>query len=211
MAVNAATRTAGETSASAGKSLTSHSNRRHSRNKKNDDPFLAIPDGPINLFVQPSPSEQHENHSDQSQSRFSDFVLMPISMISFILSLFVVDARQRQWRLSQHSSSPPPASRWARLSSWLDPEPYPESRDHDHDRQQTGGRPSAAAPPHHQHDSGAFAGWYKHTMQKTMAKLEITDAFEMRGRVLVALSAWLIIGLIATVYALRRVYFWILA
>jgi len=41
-----------------------------------------------------------------------------------------------------------------------------------------------------------------------MAKLELSDALEMRGRVLVALLAWLVLGIFGFVYAVHRLYRW---
>jgi len=43
-----------------------------------------------------------------------------------------------------------------------------------------------------------------------MAKLDLSDALEMRGRVLVALVAWLVLGLFGFMYAVHRLYGWML-
>lgn len=42
-----------------------------------------------------------------------------------------------------------------------------------------------------------------------MAKMEISDAFEMRRRVLFALAAWTVLGFFVLTYASRRMYGWI--
>lgn len=116
-------------------------------------------------------------------------------MITFLLSLFLVDRQQRQWRLSQRA--PGPASFWRRLTGLpaLDPQPYAPDQDPDS---------SAWQSTNHQGERAAIRK--KH---RAIAKLEIEDAFKMRGRVLVALIAWTFFGLVAFVYALGRLYSWL--
>lgn len=41
-----------------------------------------------------------------------------------------------------------------------------------------------------------------------MVKMEFNDAFEMRKRVIVALVAWMLLGLMIILYAARRMYAW---
>ena len=41
-----------------------------------------------------------------------------------------------------------------------------------------------------------------------MAKMELADALEMRGRVMVALVIWVVLGLSALAYAARRLHGW---
>jgi hypothetical protein len=100
-------------------------------------------------------------------------------MISFLLSLLVVDRQQRQWRLSQHA----PGSDTSLWSRWWSPEPY----------QQAVG--SAWRPQY---------SWRR----RGIAKLQLNDVFAVRGRVLVALALWTAVGLLVTAYAIRQMYFW---
>ena len=126
-------------------------------------------------------------------------------MVAFILALFVVDHQQRSWRLSQHVSGS--QSIWDRLTQWslLGPEPYqdPDSATWQH-------KSGAADRPSPQR-TGSFHGWYAHKKHRAMAKLQIGDAFEMRGRVLLALIAWSVLGILAVSYATRRAYSWVVA
>ena len=121
-------------------------------------------------------------------------------MISFVLSLVVVDTQDRQWRLSQHASSQEPI--WFRLThwSWLSPQPYQDSdgtwKHHD-------SATAAQSPP-----DTAFSGWYTRKKHRAVAKMEMSDAFEMRGRVIAALLAWGCLGVFGIVYATRRLYGW---
>lgn len=113
-------------------------------------------------------------------------------MISFLLSLSLVDLQQRHWRLSQHSSTDP-ESTWSRFTSWLAPEPYTWKHDSD---------PTAQ-------NADTFSGFYTRKKHRAMAKMEISDAFDMRRRVLFAFAAWAVLGFVALVYATRRMYGWL--
>ena len=113
----------------------------------------------------------------------------------------MVDRQQRQWRLSQHAQGS--ESFWFRLThwSWLNPEPYQDSRDGTWKH-----NPNVAgqnAP------DAFFPGWYTRKKHRAMAKIEFGDAFEMRRRVVFALLAWAVLGLFAFIYAARRMYGWV--
>lgn len=123
-------------------------------------------------------------------------MLTPINMISFLLSLFLIDHSERQWRLSQHATKP--STIWARF----DPQPY-QARD-------ATWRHSSASPARHATDH-SYTGWYRYKLDRAMTKLEINDAFEMRGRVIVALLAWSLLGVLSIVYVVRHVYLWVYA
>ena len=72
-------------------------------------------------------------------------------------------------------------------------------------------RSNSASSQPDQGDTGSFQGWYALRKKRAMAKLEIGDAFAMRGRVAVALIAYTILGMWAFVYAVRRAYIWLMA
>jgi hypothetical protein len=122
-------------------------------------------------------------------------------MVTFIVSLFLVDRQNRQWRLSQHASSPKPA--WGTQWSKLHPEPYQNASS------SAWGHSSSSRPEPRR--IGSFQGWYARRKKGALAKLEIGDAFEMRGRVAVALFAWTVLGVLAFSYAMRLVYIWLVA
>ena len=100
--------------------------------------------------------------------------------------------------MSQHAG---PESLWSRLTSWLGPEPYQGSRNATWQHNSDAPAQKAAA--------NTFRGWYTRKKHRAMAKMEISDAFEMRRRVLIALAAWTVLGFCALTYASRRVYGWI--
>lgn len=53
-----------------------------------------------------------------------------------------------------------------------------------------------------------YHGWYRRKKHRAMAKLELNDALEMRGRVTVALYAWVLFWLCVLAYVLRRLLAW---
>jgi hypothetical protein len=121
-------------------------------------------------------------------------------MVSFIVSLVLVDRQNRHWRLSQHASSPKPAWR----THWsVDPEPY-------QDADSSAWVHSSSSRPESRR-AGSFHGWYARKKKGAIAKLEIGDALEMRGRVAMALFAWSFFGVVAFSYATRLVYIWLTA
>ena len=109
-------------------------------------------------------------------------------MISFVFSLVLVDRQQRQWRLSQHT--PTTAAGWSR--PWLVPEPYQ----------------SPDGPPAQSGTANAYSGWYNRKKKRAIAKMEISDAFEMRKRVVFAMFVWSSLALWAVVSVLRGMYAW---
>ena len=122
-------------------------------------------------------------------------------MVTFIVSLFLVDRQNRQWRLSQHASGAEPA--WRAHWPYYHAEPYQDA-----DSSAWGHKKSNSASS--QPEQG-FQGWYARRKKRAMTKLEIGDAFAMRGRVAVALIAYTILGMWAFVYAVRRAYIWLMA
>ena len=113
-------------------------------------------------------------------------------MISFILSLSMVDLEQRRWRLSQHASA-------SNSGSWLHPEPYQDSQD---SIRQQNEKPAAR-------NDAAFRGWYTRKKHRAMAKMQFSDALEMRKRVVVGLFFWGFLGVWGIAYVAKRMYGWI--
>jgi hypothetical protein len=122
-------------------------------------------------------------------------------MITFIISLFLVDQQQAKWRLSQRASTTPA---WRSHWPYFHAEPYQDSGTSEWGHKKSNsssGRPAAQR-------TGSFQGWYARKKKGAIAKLEIGDALEMRGRVLVALIAWTVLGCLALYYAASRLYNW---
>ncbi|EMC91117.1 hypothetical protein BAUCODRAFT_315151 [Baudoinia panamericana UAMH 10762] len=169
--------------ASTGMASQSHKGRRHSEKKKSD-PFLEIPDEIPKLPNQPLPDERDKGRAGNAQqSLLADVILTPLNMIALLLSLLLADEKARQWRLSQRSSGMN-TPHWSVFSSARSPYEQPSELNR---------------------DSGT---WYYRKTHRAVAKLELADALDMRGRVFVALLAWSAIMLCAVVYTLRQLYNW---
>lgn len=54
----------------------------------------------------------------------------------------------------------------------------------------------------------SFQGWYRKTKHRAIAKLELSDAFEIRSRVTVALAIWILLSFIGVACGVQRVYIW---
>ena len=112
-------------------------------------------------------------------------------MTSFLLSLFLVNRRDRQRRAAAH---PSPSSASASLASylspraWLDPEPYQD--------------PASTA----WRRAGARAdekSWFLTKKHRAMTRLEVGDALEMRGSVIKGMVAAAVLLVVGAVIAIR--------
>ena len=171
------------------------SSRPRSRHSKKSDPFLELPVTPIpppspprslRLSSTPQPSERPE-------SFFSQLILSPLLFTSFLLSLFLVDRNNRAYRVSERLSSPATVSALSRVfpSKWWDPEPYPTS-----DIAINGAAYQKKQP------------WYIKKKHRRVAKLEVTEAFELRTSVILGLIIGMLTVLIGGALGLKMIYDW---
>lgn len=208
------TQAARETPAFAG--VPSKPHNAHKQHRKVSDPFLHLDEKPESSPL----SKEDFNAKYNSNSLLTDvgclrflpqlrltnhlvqLILTPLNMITFVLSLSVIDFRQRQWRLSQHASDH--ETFWFQLTYWsslLHPEPYQDSRD---STWKHNDKTALQSPP-----NTAFQGWYTQKKHRAVTKMEISDAFEMRGRVFVALLAWAAVGVFGLTFVVKRLYRWV--
>lgn len=116
----------------------------------------------------------------------------------------MIDQQHSQWRLSQHASRTD--TFWFRLThwSWLNPEPYQDSQDGTWKH-----KPNASAPIGHPSNDNTYQGWYTRKKHRAVAKMEMSDAFEMRKRVVAAIIAWTLLGLFGITYAIKQMFGWL--
>lgn len=131
----------------------------------------------------------------------AQLVLVPLNMVAFLLSLAIVEYRQRQWRVSQHTSHPD--GLWTRVAHWTHPEPYQDSRD---GTWKQGGGGSAQQPV-----GPTFQGWSTQKKHRAVAKMDIGDALELKGGVLVALAILSGISVVALLYGVQHTYSWVVS
>jgi hypothetical protein len=112
-----------------------------------------------------------------------------VLFISFILSLSFVNLRDRAQRTYAHSSSS--FLTYLYPSRWLDPEPYQDPSDSSWGRRgaTTHVEPNDAIGPKDGEQAESRRkrekkSWHLNKKIRQVAKLEVSDAFEMRGRVI---------------------------
>ncbi|PVH97792.1 hypothetical protein DM02DRAFT_67328 [Periconia macrospinosa] len=184
------------------------------------------------LTSSPPPSQENA----QQEPLLVRIILTPVLFTSFLISLFLVNRSDRIRRIrrsntsSRANSSSSGSSLFARyLSPWswlnLDPEPY---QDDDGDRSDDGlnKRKQRRDSQHAEIDAvlepmeedmrnrreakekkAKVRSWHLRKKVGKVSRLEIDDAFAMRGRVIVVIVAvW-----VMAVYAIWRVVIWLAA
>jgi hypothetical protein len=143
----------------------------------------------------------------------SKFILIPLTTISFILSLSLVDFRDRTYRAREHSSRPNSGG-WSlnELRQWLDPEPYSEPETDewlpltDSSQYQVTGLEYNGNEPYIKEHGGQK--WVRRKKHRAVAKMQLGDAWDLRRSIMVMLllCVLLICGLV--VYGLKRAWNW---
>ncbi|KAF3044671.1 hypothetical protein E8E12_008474 [Didymella heteroderae] len=176
--------------------------RRHK--KHHDDEFAKLAATPL-----PSPTLSAtfgEEEKPEPLLKRSKIILTPVLFTSFLLSLFFVNAQNRARRTAAHT---PPSSYLTYLfpPSWFDPEPYQDQSDSTWGRRGATGHVEpndAIAPKDGQLDGTGEAkaakqekkkrrkeSWHLNKKIRKIARLEVSDAFENQGRMIVVMTATL--------------------
>ncbi|KAF1845756.1 uncharacterized protein K460DRAFT_405996 [Cucurbitaria berberidis CBS 394.84] len=172
------------------------------RRKKRSDPFEELAITPI-----PSPPSSPPNELAEEDSLLTKIIFTPVLFISFIFSLFLVSYRDRARRAQAHSSHS--FLSYLYPSTWFDPEPYQDPSDSTWGYQSSAGHvePNDAVGPREKEQSEAGKrkkkkcnqkkSWHLNKKIRKVAKLQVSDAFEMRGRVIAGILAVTILSSIA--------------
>ncbi|KAI8935920.1 hypothetical protein NX059_007428 [Plenodomus lindquistii] len=182
--------------------------RRHK--KKKVDPFEEL-----SQAASPEPLPGQEEESILTKARrlpkdmhlnvklTSQIILTPVLFISFIVSLFLVNHRNRARRRKAHTTYSSILSYLA-PSSWLDPEPYQDPTDSTWGREghpgHVGPHDAIGPPMQAAHDGDkqkTKKSWHLNKKIRRVAKLEINDAFEMRGRIIAVMLLMMVLGSVA--------------
>ncbi|TVY14917.1 hypothetical protein LARI1_G008502 [Lachnellula arida] len=120
------------------------------------------------------------------ESAISRLLIAPLTFVSFLLTLALIDSRNHALRTHTHN---PPSAPFARIKALLHslifkrvPEPSPYSYVTSPDAKSESGSGSGV-----RHVEGKEEPWHWHTKQRKMMKAEMDDAFRMRGSVMVVL------------------------
>ncbi|KAF2199822.1 hypothetical protein GQ43DRAFT_442149 [Delitschia confertaspora ATCC 74209] len=186
--------------------------RRQKSKESQEDPFWSLPTTPL-----PSPpsSESDPLHSqipESEESLFTRSVINPVLFLSFLFSLCFVNWRDRV-RRTRHNSK---VLSYFWPTTWIAPEPYqdPSSsawgrRDSVLSLNGSGGghvEPEGVLKNAGRKEKGTGEEgkrWYLHRKIRKVSKLEIGDALEMRGRVIVGMVVGVVMMLVGVVVSLR--------
>jgi len=182
--------------------------RLYKRPTKKHDPFDDIPCPTQPHDHQAHPSNNKSNH-DATDSTYVKLISAPLFFLSFLLSLAFVDRQNRYYRVTQHPPQPP-RSFWARfatpLSSWWDPEPY---QDPDKGTWRRREKPSSdeidGAPP----EVKRKEKWYAMKNHRQLARLEVSEAFEIAGRVKAVVAGIFVVGTVGVGWGMKMIYEWL--
>ena len=132
-------------------------------------------------------------------TNFLQIIVTPFLFVSFLISLFLVDTQNAITRTKNST-----------LFNFLDPDPYQDPGDSKWDRRgsTTHVMPPDALNPDQRRgkDKRKRKSWHLHKKIRKIARLEISDAFEMRRRVMVAMAV--AIGLVG--YVMWCIFAWVL-
>ena len=110
-------------------------------------------------------------------------------MTSFLLSLFLVNRRDRQRRAAAHPSASASLTSYFSPRAWLGPEPYQD--------------PASTAWRRHAGGQANEKGWFLTKKHRAMTQLEVGDALEMRGSVIKGMVAAAVVLVVGVVVAIR--------
>jgi hypothetical protein len=131
-------------------------------------------------------------------------IMTPLITVSFILSLVLVERRDRTWRVSEHATARNSIWSGAFLRNWLDPEPYQDPTDstwQHSENTDTGNQPIAGAVPQPGRNR-----WFTRKKHRKMAKMQLGDAFEMRGAVMISLIGILLFSVVALGWFVKKAF-----
>ncbi|KAF1355410.1 hypothetical protein BDV97DRAFT_395775 [Delphinella strobiligena] len=172
--------------------------RRMGRHHRHDsDPFAELSDSIPEL------TDDCKLLKDQTDGAlYERLIIGPLNMISFLLSLCLVNRQERAWRVSQHDNG---AGSW--LSKWFNAEPYQHDKDPTWHSNPTPTDDSSNI--HGQHGNvplPAVDSRIYHTNKKhrEIAKLQLGDAFAMQNKVTFVLLAWALVALLGIAWMLHK-------
>ncbi|KAF2474575.1 uncharacterized protein BDR25DRAFT_311042 [Lindgomyces ingoldianus] len=186
--------------------------RRHK--KKASDPFFSL-NSNISLTSPSPPSSPKGEPQEEQESLVTRIVISPILFTSFLLSLFLINRRDRVRRTTSY----PKPSKSSTLSlptylshfspsAWIDPEPYQDLSSSAWDaRDSTHIEPHSvltnASPSIQLQTTNKRRSWHLNKKIRKVAKLEISDAFELRGRVILILVSAIVLVAVGLLLGLR--------
>jgi hypothetical protein len=114
-------------------------------------------------------------------------IIAPLTFVSFLLSLALIDTRNTTLREHYHAApTPPPSTIGGHIRQWVHTLCYKRSPYASYEPPGTGEKLADGTV---QTPGGAVRqGWFWHTKQRKMMRLEVTEAFELRRSMLVLMG-----------------------
>ena len=140
----------------------------------------------------------------------TQIILTPILFTSFLLSLFLINRSDRARRTQEHRA--PSILSYFSPAAWIDPEPYQDPNDTTWERRGSTShyKPHSALNPSQpgsqkdgRNGTKKRRSWHLHKKIGKVAKLEVSDAFEMRGRVIVLLVTVMVLFVVGAFLSVR--------
>ncbi|KAF2112470.1 hypothetical protein BDV96DRAFT_602371 [Lophiotrema nucula] len=177
--------------------------------KHHSDPFLELENIPI--VPSPAPASPTTAPEEPQEPLLVRVVLTPLYFTSFLLSLFLINRSDRVRRANSHTSTASSILSYLSPSAWIDPEPYQDPSSSTWERRESSAHVEPNSAIQNARSEGKDVGgkkrregsWYLHKRIRKIAKLEISDAFEMRGRMIVLILSVFTLLLVAVFLALR--------
>ena len=164
--------------------LPSPNSQAHPHRRKRRDSLAALINSPP---LSPTTSEPEEPFS----TRIRNIILTPFLLTSFIISLTLVSLHDRYKRAIEH-----PSSRTNWFLTYFNPEPYEDV-----------GTTSPSGDPGERAQKKRNS-WHLTKKIRKITRLEVSDAFEMRGQVLVGMAVVGLLGVMVLWAAVRWVAGW---
>ncbi|KAF2092810.1 hypothetical protein NA57DRAFT_62121 [Rhizodiscina lignyota] len=181
----------------------------HRHHHRKSDPFNNIPP------LRPSSSESslacEECEKEATpDSLWQRIIISPLLFTSFLISLCLVERRDRAWRVSQQYSRAN-SSIWSRFSpsNWIDPEPYQDPANATWQKDDAGQNATRnPATDGSAHKPVNKKSWFTRKKHRKMAKVQLEDAWEGIGRVEVWIVSAGVIVVGGTVWGVQRLFGW---
>ncbi|OCK80428.1 hypothetical protein K432DRAFT_425768 [Lepidopterella palustris CBS 459.81] len=178
----------------------------HERHKKHsNDPLFNLSFPP----TQPPspPCSTKEQQPQERESFLTRVIISPLLFISFLISLFLINRRDRLARVNSrpHPSRSSTLISYLSLTAWVDPEPYQDPPGLTWQIDQGNSTPDALRPSAGQ-EGQVQHGWFLRKKHRAMAKLQLEDAFEMRGRVLAAMVGLALLQVGGVIWGVLRLW-----
>lgn len=121
------------------------------------------------------------------------FIVAPITMVSFLLSLCIVNRQERAWRVAQHDGGG--LSRLTRLTRWFNSEPYRDSAHVDTPSAGTSDAANLQVNPD---------VWYTRKKHREMTSLRLREAFGLQHKIAILLISCIAVAVLGIFWALRN-------